>query len=136
MLETILKEHGSELIGAITGGSGLDAGQAENLIPPALGGIGDALSGGNLDLGSLLGGGGGDIGALLGKLDIGGIASQAGLGEDQARDGLTSLIPMVLSLLGDKSGGAEGLLSMLGGEGGGGGALGALGGLAGKLLGK
>ncbi|MEM9175324.1 MAG: hypothetical protein AAGC67_08810 [Myxococcota bacterium] len=137
MLETILKEHGGELIGALTQGSELDASQAENLIPPALGGIGDALAGGDLDLASLLGGGGDGVSALLGKLDVGAIAGQAGLDEGQARGGLTALIPVVLSLLGDKAGGADGLASMLGGLAGGGEGLGgALGGLAGKLFGK
>ena len=46
---------------------------------------------------------------------------------------LSALIPVVVSLLGDQAGGADGLLSMLGGGAEGGGALGAL---AGKLFGK
>jgi len=137
MLETILKEHGGELLGAVTNGSSLDASQAEGLIPPALGGIGDALAGGDLDLSSLLGGGGDGVAALLGKLDVGAIAAQAGLDEGQAQSGLTALIPVVVSLLGDKAGGADGLMSMLGGLAGGSGAGGGvLGGLAGKLFGK
>ena len=136
MIETILKEHAGELLSAVTSGSQLDSGQAEGLIPPALGGIGQALCGGDLDLSGLLGGGGDGISALLGKLDIAGIASQAGLSEGQAQDGLSSLIPVALSLLGDKAGGAEGLLSMLGGGGSAGGAVGALSGIAGKLFGK
>ncbi|MCR9094158.1 MAG: hypothetical protein NXI30_08070 [bacterium] len=137
MLETILKEHGGALLAAVTQGSDLDASQAESLIPPALGGIGDAIAGGDLDLSSLLAGGGDGVAALLGKLDVGAIAGQAGLDEGQARDGLSSLIPVVLSLLGDKAGGADGLMSMLGGLGGGnGGGAGALAGLAGKLFGK
>jgi len=139
MLETILKEHGGELLGALTQGGSMDASQAEGLIPPALSGIGTALSSGQLDISSLLGGmsDGSGIQSLLGQLDVGGIAAEAGLDEGQTESGLTRLIPVVLSLLGDKSGGAEGLLSMLGGAGGGsGGALGALGGIAGKLFGK
>ena len=137
MLETILKEHGGELLSAVTRDSGLDASQAEGLIPPAIGGIGDALAGGGLDVSSLLGGGGDGIAALLGKLDVGAIAGQAGLDEGQARDGLSALVPVVLSLLGDKAGGADGLMSMLGGLAGGNeGGAGALAGLAGKLFGK
>ena len=137
MLETILKEHGDELLGALTQGGGLDASQAESLIPPALGGIGDVLAGGQLDVASLLGGGGEGVSAVLGQLDIGAIAGEAGLDEAQTRGGLTALIPVVLSLVGDKAGGADGLMSMLGGlAGGSGGGGGALGGLVGKLFGN
>ncbi|MFK7898150.1 MAG: hypothetical protein AB8G23_20125 [Myxococcota bacterium] len=135
MLEALLKEHGGELLSSLTGAGGLDQGQAENLLPPALSGIGDALQGGGLDLGSLLGGGG--AGDLLQQLNIGDIASSAGLSEDQASSGLASLIPAVMSLLGNQAGGAEDLLSMLGGGGeGASGALGAIGNIAGKLFGK
>lgn len=137
MLEALLKEHGGELLSSLTGAGGLDEGQAQNLLPPALSGIGDALQGGGLDIASLLGGGGEGPAALLDKLNIGEIASSAGLTEDQASGGLASLVPAVMSLLGNQSGGAEGLLSMLGGGGeGASGALGALGGIAGKLFGK
>ncbi len=139
MLDTILKEHRGELLEAVTQGTSMDTSQAEGLIPPALNEIGTALSSGQVDLSSLLSGmgEGGGVQSLLGQLDISGIAAQAGVDEGQAKNGLTSLIPVVLSLLGDKSGGAEGLLSMLGGaSGGSGGALGAIGGIAGKLFGK
>jgi len=136
MIETLLKQHGGELMSALTGSGGLDAGQAERLLPPAVGGIGEALAGGGLDLGDLLGGGGGAASALLSKLDISAIAGAAGVDEGQTRNGLASLIPIVVSLLGKEAGGAEGLLSMLGGQGGSTGAVGALGGLAGKLFGK
>ena len=137
MLEALLKEHGGELLSSLTGAGGLDQGQAENLLPPALSGIGEALQGGGLDLGSLLSGGGDGPAALLEKLNIGEIASSAGLSEDQASNGLASLLPAVMSLLGNNAGGAEGLLSMLGGaEGASGGVLGKLGGIAGKLFGK
>ena len=135
MIESILREHGGELLGALTGSGGLSSDQAESLLPPALGGIGDALSSGDLDLGALLGGG--DVSSLLGQLDLGGIAAQAGLDEGQTRGGLQALIPVALSLLGDKAGGAEGLPSMLGGgsAGGAAGALSAVSGLAGRLFG-
>ena len=136
MLEDLLKEHGGELLSSLTSGGGLDTSQAEKLLPPAVSGIGEAISGGGLDLGDLLGGGDGAVSALLGKLDIGQIASAAGLDQNQAQNGLASLIPAVMSLLGNKAGGAEGLLSMLGGSGDAAGALGALGGMAGKLFGK
>ncbi len=135
MLEVLLAEHGGKLLSAITSGTELDQGQAENLLPPALSGMGEALRGGNLNLSELLGGDSSSVSALLGKLDIGQIAGQAGLDEGQARNGLTSLVPVVLSLLGDKAGGAEGLLSMLGGDTKSG-AMGALGSITGKFFGR
>ena len=134
MLESLLKEHGGELLSSLTGAGGLDAGQAKSLLPPAIGGITEAMSGGGLDIGALLGGGEGAVSSLLGKLNVGEIAASAGLDEGQAKNGLASLIPAVMALLGDKAGGAEGLMSMLGGEKSG--ALSALGGIAGKLFGK
>ncbi len=132
MLDTILKEHGPELLAALTGGGGLDGDQADRLLQPALSGIGEALTGGRLDLGQLLGGGDAAASSLLGQLDVGAIASAAGLTEGQAGGGLASLVPIVLSLLAQQGGGADGLLSMLGGSGG---AAEKLGGLAGKLFG-
>ena len=135
MIEALLKEHGAELLSSLTGAGGLDAGQAKNLLPPAISGIGEAISGGGLDLSDLLGGGSGAVSALLGKLNVGEIAGAAGLDESQTQTGLASLIPAAVALLGDKAGGAEGLMSLLGG-GEKSGALGALRGIAGKLFGK
>jgi len=136
MLDQLLKEHGGEMIAAMTQGSDLDAAQAESLLPPALGQITDLVKGGGggIDLTDLLGGGSGAVSALLGNLDIAKIANAAGLDQSQTEGGLASLIPVVMSLLGDKAGGAEGLMSMLGGGGSSGGGLDALGGLAGKLF--
>ena len=136
MLESLMKEHADEFLGALTGAGGLESQEARGLLPPALDAIGQAVGSGGLDLGSLLGGGGDGISALLGRLDVAGIASAAGIGESRAQAGLESLIPVVLSLLGDKSGGAENLLGMLSGGGDAGNALGTLGGMAGKLFGK
>ncbi len=138
MLETILKEHGGELLAAVTNNTSLDAGQAQGLLPPALGEIGSTIAGSGFDVSSLLGGDGSSVASLLGQLDVSAIAGQAGLDQGQAREGLTALIPVVVSLLGDKAGGADGLMSMLGGLAGGdkGGAASVLGGLAGKLFGK
>lgn len=136
MLDQLLKEHGGELVAAVTQGSQLDAPQAERLVPPALGQLAELVTGsGGIDLSELLRGGPGIVSEVLSKLDVGSIADRAGLEKTEAQDGLSSLIPVVVSLLGDEADGVEGLLSMLGGEGGGGG-LGALGGIAGKLFGK
>jgi hypothetical protein len=138
MLDQLLKEHGGELIAAVTGGSELDASQAESLLPPALGQITDLLKGGGggMDLTELLGGGSGAVSALLESLDISKIANAAGLEPSQAEGGLASLIPVVMSLLGDKAGGLDGLMSMLGSDAGSGVGTEAIGALAGKLFGK
>lgn len=136
MLEAFLKEHGGELLSSLTGAGGLDQSQAENLLPPALGGITDALQSGGLDLSSLLSGGGNGAADLLKQLNIGDIASRAGLSEGQASSGLASLVPAVMSLLNNKASGPADLLAMLGGGEGASGALGAIGGIAGKLFGK
>ena len=138
MLDQLLKDHGGELIAAITQKSELDASQAESLLPPALGQITDLVKGGDggIDLTDLLGGGSGAVSAMLENLDIAKIAKAAGLDQSQAEGGLASLIPVVMSLLGDKVGGAESLLSMIGGGGSSGDRLDSLGGLTGKLFGK
>lgn len=138
MLEQLLKDHGSELISAMTAGSPLDRSQAESLLPPAVAQIADRVQGGagGIDLGDLLGGGSGAVSALLEKLDVAGLARAAGLGETETQTGLEALIPAVLSMLGNQAGGAQGLLSMLGGSEGSADGLGALGGIAGKLFGK
>jgi hypothetical protein len=138
MLESLLRDHADEFLGALTGAGGLKSGEAQSLLPPALDGIGQAVGSGGLDLSSLLGGGSGDaVSEILGRLDLAGIASAAGIDQARAETGLASLIPVVLSLLGDKAGGVDDILAMLsGGSGEAGAVLGALGGLTGKLFGK
>jgi hypothetical protein len=137
MLEQLLKQHADQLVSAMTQGTRLDADQAKRMLPPALDQIGDTVKGGagGLDLGALLGGGQGAIQALIGRLDLGRIASAAGLSDAQVREGIERLVPAVMGLLQGQGGGVEGLLSALGAKGGAG-ALGALGGVAGKLFGR
>ncbi|MEZ4333619.1 MAG: hypothetical protein R3F35_17840 [Myxococcota bacterium] len=137
MLEQLLRQHADPLVSAMTQGTRLDADQAKRMLPPALDQIGDAVQGGagGLDLGALLGGGQGAVQALIGQLDLGRIASAAGLSEAQVREGVERLVPAVMGLLQGQGGGIDGLLSALGAKGGAG-ALGALGGVAGKLFGR
>lgn len=77
--------------------------------------------------------GGDGVAALISKLDIGSLASQTGVDSAQASTGLQSLIPVLLSALQGKAGGAEGILSLLGGDKAGG-ALGSIGKLAGGFF--
>jgi hypothetical protein len=134
MIDELLSDQGGELLKSLTG-AGLSGGEAESFLPGAVGKIVEAVSGGGLDLGALLGVGGGDVGDLLSKIDLGALAGETGVDEGKARGGLEALIPIVLSLLQDKAGGAGGLGDLLGGgkEGGG---LGGLGKIAGKLFGN
>jgi hypothetical protein len=130
LLEDILGDKGSELTGSLVDNAGFSAEQAQDFLPPAVGQVLEAVGGGGVDFGELLDGGG--ISALLSKIDLGALASQTGVDAAKAGTGLQALVPLVVSALQDKAGGADGILSLLGG--GKSGALGALGGLAGKLF--
>ena len=74
IVEDLLKEHGGELIGSLTG-AGFSPEQAEGFLPPAATQVLDVVKGGGLDLGSLLGGGS-DVGSLISKLDLPGLAAR------------------------------------------------------------
>ena len=104
------------------------------MLPPTGQQLEQAVSSGSLDLGALLGGGG--VGDLLSKLDVGSIASSAGVDAGTAEQGLTALLPAIGSLLQNEAGGAGELLAKLGGSGGAKDLLGTAGKLAGGLFGK
>ena len=125
LLKQMIEENGPALLGALTGDAGLSESQAQSLLPEVASGVGQALEGGGLDLGSLLGG---DVGKLLQDVDFGALASAAGLSEAQVESGLEALLPLLMKLLGEQTGGAEGLGALLGGDAGK--ALGSLGDLA------
>jgi len=135
LIQDLLAEHGPKLIDqAVSAASGaVDADQVRALLPPTGQQLDAAVSGGGLDLSALLGGGGLD--GLLSQLDIGAIASAAGLDAGTAQQGLQSLLPAIGSLL-QSQGGAGELLAKLGGGDAAEGLLGAAGKLAGGLFGK
>lgn len=114
MIETLLREHGAELVEKLTGAGDLDAAQAERFIPEAGRDVAAALGSGGLDLGSLLGG---DLGSLLSKIDLGALAGRSGVSESQASGALGTLLPLLLRLFQGEKGGLEGLVSAMGGEG-------------------
>jgi len=130
ILDELVNENGASLVRSLTG-AGLSSDEAERMLPEATGRVVDAASSGGLDFGSLLGGGA-DVGKLLSKIDLSALASATGIEEAKVRRGLEALIPVVISLLHDKAGGADGIGALLGGDSGG---LGAVGKLAGKLFG-
>ena len=111
LIESLIREHGAELVERLSGAGELDAAQAGRFVPEAARDVGAALGGGGLDLGALLGG---DLGSLLSKLDVGSLAGRTGLEESQASGALQSLLPMLLDLLQQDRGGLEGLTSALG----------------------
>lgn len=133
LISGFLQQHGSGLVSKLVEGLGFDPAQAEKFVPAAVEQVTGLLTGGGLDIGSLLGGNG--VSSLLGKVDTDGLAQQAGVSVDQARSGLESLAPDLLSGLSDQAGGAEALLGALGGDSSGG-LVGAVGKLAGGFFGK
>jgi len=131
MVQQLIKERGPELAQNLVSKAGFSSEEARGFLPVAAEKLMAALQGGGLDFGELLGGGG--VESLLSKLNAGEIAADSGIDEAKATAGLGALVPNLLSALKEQTGGAEGLLSALGG-GKSDGLLGAAGGLAGKLF--
>lgn len=132
-LEGILKERSGDLLGALTGGAGFSAEQAEKFLPEAGSKVGQVIASkaSDLDLSDMASAS--NIGAIMSGLDVAGLASKVGVSTEQGTNGLTALLPMLLGFLGDKGKDAGGLLGLLGGGEGLGDALGALKGLGGFL---
>jgi len=128
IVDEILSDKGSQLSGALTEKAGFSAGEAQSFLPAAVGKVFEAVGGGGIDVGALLKGG--DASSLLSKIDVGNLASQSGVDASKATSGLQALLPLLMSALKDKAGGAAGIASLLGG----GSATGAIGSLAGKLF--
>ena len=132
-LMQLLGDQIGPLVEKLTGSAGFDASQAQAFVPAALERIVETLKGGGFDLGSLLGGG--SPTDLIQKLDPSALAAKAGVDASQASAGLEAIVPDVLGQLKEKAGGAESVLSMLGG-GEAGDLLGKAGGLVGGLFKK
>ena len=111
VIDSLLRRHGADLVAALTEKTQLDKTQAERFVPEAARDVGNALGSSALDLGSLLGG---DVSDLLSRLDVGSLASRTGLHEGQAQSALGALLPALLSLVQQDTGGLEGLASALG----------------------
>ena len=131
IVQQLLRERGGELAQNLIGEAGFSSDQAEGFLPLALQKVIAVLQGGDLDLGALLGGSGAS--SILSRLNVGELATEAGLDEAKAGAGISALIPALLSAIQQGAGGTEGLLASLGGEGASD-LLGAAGGLAGKLF--
>jgi hypothetical protein len=95
--------------------SGFDAGQAQRFLPEASESIMGGIKG--VDLSSLLKADvSSQVAGLLGNIDIGGLASRAGVDDGLARTGLEKLIPMALGFLKDNQAMA-GLMGLMDGKG-------------------
>lgn len=128
MLDQLLSGDRSELVKKLTGVLGVDEAKAGSFLTKALDVIQKALSSGKLDPSALLSG---NLSSITSNLDLGSLAGLLGGNEAKARDGLGAIIGPLASRLKEQGGGAEGLLSQIGGEQAGG----ALKGIAGKLFG-
>ncbi len=114
ILRDLISNHSAELISTLTE-SGFSRDQAENFLPEAGQGIVDAF-GDSSQLIELLGSDTNTVVAsILEKIDIGGVASKAGLDESMVNTGFSALIPKVFAIFKDEGGG---LASLIGGEGG------------------
>jgi len=125
-IQQILKEQGPKLAGVLMSKLGFSSGQADGFLGGALKQISGLISGGGLKVTELFGGGG--VGALLSKLNFGQLASEAGVDEGKARQGMEEVAPSMLSSLKDAVDSPEDLLGKFTGEGVGG-VLGKVGGL-------
>ena len=134
-LNDIIGDRGGELIAELTSKAGFSADQATRFVPAAGSSVMDALTSraSDLDLDDLASPSA--IGTITQQLDIGALSQEAGVTAEQGAKGLSSILPMLMGLIGDHAKGAGGLLSLLNAGGAGEGGLGALKGLAGKFLG-
>ena len=122
LIKSLIADKGGELVSQLIDKSGFSTEQAEAFVPEAFSSVVDAVKGGaNPE----------DEGGLLEQIDIGNLASKVGIDTEAASGGLSTILPMVMSLLGEKAGGLGALTSLLGG---GDGIAGKLTGLAGGLL--
>lgn len=129
LVQELVAQHGPQLVADLTARAGLDALQAGKFVPAAGDTIAKALAGGGVDISRVVGG---DFGALLSKIDVAALAKKVGIDGGRAQGALATLLPLVLQLVRQESGGLEGLLKNLAGGGG----LRDLGGAAAKLFGK
>ena len=113
--ELISAKGAGMLSGLISTGFSPD--QAQKFLPEASESIMAAIKG--VDLPSLLKADeSAQTSTLLGNIDLGGLASRAGVDSTQARGGLEKLIPMAMGFLKDNDA-IAGLMGLVGGKSGG-----------------
>ena len=134
-LNDIIRERGSDLVGQLTSKADFSTEQAERFVPAAGSSVMETLASraSDLDLTDLASAS--SIGTITSHLDVGALSQQAGVTAEQGAKGLSSLMPMLMGLIGNQAKDSGGLLSLLGGVGAGGDKLGALSGLASTFMG-
>lgn len=125
MIQELISDHMDEIVAAITSKLGVNSDQAGGFVTKAIGMIEGLVSKGDLDVKDLASG---NLSALTSKLDMGSLGSLLGGGQEQATQGLETLMGPLTSKL--SAGGAMDMLGKLAG-----GDKGGLGGMVGKIFG-
>jgi hypothetical protein len=117
-LTEILKDKGAEMVSALTSKAGFSTDQAEKFVPEAGSSAVEVLKSKALSLDMENLASPGNISAILGGVDVAALARKVGVTADQGSKGLTTMLPMLLGLMGSKANGMTGMMSMLGVTGG------------------
>lgn len=130
-LNDILGANTSELIGAVLKQTDMGREEAESFVPEAGQTVAKALAGsaGDLNLSQLASAA--NVAALLKQIDIGALAGRVGVSREKSSAGLSALLPMLLSFIGDNDKAVGALKALSQADG----AMDTLKGLGGKLFG-
>lgn len=130
MLESLLKDHMDDIVGAVSGATQSGADEADGFARRAIGMIQKEIASGRIDLKALMRG---EFDSLKGALNFAELGETVHTSADTAEEGVTAMLePMRTALggAGDGLGGIDGLLKQIMGgddEDGGGGLLGIVG---------
>ncbi len=134
LMQNIMADKATDLLGALTGKAGYTTEQADRFLPEAGTAVGSALSAQASELDLADPASASNIGAVLNSVDVASLANRTGVSAEQSVAGLNALLPMLLGFLGERAGGASGLLALLGSGKSIGGALGGVKDVAGRLF--
>ena len=108
ILNGIIKSHSGEFTSLLTA-KGFNLEQAKQFLPAAADQVMKAAPQEGI-AGLLSGNGASVVAGLMQKIDIGALASAAGINAEMATTGLNALLPRIVKLLGNDSGALGGLL--------------------------
>jgi hypothetical protein len=133
LIQTVLDQKGGELLSALIQKTTMDKTQAESFLPEAGRSVMDAMTSSASELDTETIASTANMTRLVDRIDVGALASRAGISAEQGMSGISTIVPMVLGFLGE-SGDAGALLGLAAKAKALGGSLGAVKGL-GKLFG-
>lgn len=108
ILDGIIKSNSGELVSLLTA-KGFNLDQAKQFLPAAAEQVMKSVP--QEGIASLLSGSGASVVAgLMQKIDVGALASAAGINADMATTGLKALLPKIVQLLGNNGAGLGALL--------------------------